>query len=73
MSFTVNKDRCMRCSVFLFCNESIFFIYRLILITLIMRSFPILKMLLAMRLLWVQEMSSTSPCIGKRDFCMAFL
>lgn len=43
-------------------------IYRLILIILIMRSFPILKMLLAMRLLWAQEMCSTSLCTGKKYF-----
>lgn len=25
-----------------------------------------------MRLLWAQETCSTSPCIGKKYFCMAF-
>lgn len=49
-----------------FCNQYIFFIYRLTLITLTMKGSLILKMLLAMRLLLAQEMCSTSQCIGKQ-------
>lgn len=49
--------------VFLLC---MFSIIRWISITPTMRGFPISEMLLAMRLLWAQEMCSTSLCIGKK-------
>lgn len=62
---TVNENRCVRFVQFSCIH---IFISRLILITLIMRSFPILKMLLGMRLSWGPEMCSTSPCIGKKYF-----